>query len=74
MRKTVAILGVLIDDVVQAEALDRIEDFVRSGRFHQIATANTDFLVKALDDPGLKNILRDSDLVVRASARVTELA
>lgn len=64
MRKTVAILGVLIDDVNQSEAVDRIEDFVRSGRFHQVATANTDFLIKALDDPELKNILRDSDMVV----------
>jgi N-acetylglucosaminyldiphosphoundecaprenol N-acetyl-beta-D-mannosaminyltransferase len=64
MRRTVAILGVPIDDLNSEEALHRIEEFIASGRFHQVATANTDFLVKAAFDPELRTILRESDLVV----------
>jgi len=64
MRKTVAILGIPIDDLNTAEALERLEEFIRSGRFHQVATANTDFLIKAHEDPELQTILRAADLVV----------
>jgi N-acetylglucosaminyldiphosphoundecaprenol N-acetyl-beta-D-mannosaminyltransferase len=64
MRKTVAILGIPIDDLDFSQAMARIEEFIRSGRFHQVATANTDFLIKAQGDPELKTILRDADMVV----------
>jgi len=64
MRKTVAILGIPIDDLDSAQALQRLEQFVESGRFHQVATANTDFLIKAHADPELKSILLAADMVV----------
>jgi N-acetylglucosaminyldiphosphoundecaprenol N-acetyl-beta-D-mannosaminyltransferase len=64
MRKTVAILGIPIDDLNTAEAIERLDQFVQSGRFHQVATANTDFLIKAHEDPELRAILRNADLVV----------
>lgn len=64
MRKTVGILGTAIDILDTEEALERIEQFVCERRFHQVATANTDFLINALADPELRHILRIADLVV----------
>jgi N-acetylglucosaminyldiphosphoundecaprenol N-acetyl-beta-D-mannosaminyltransferase len=64
MRNTVAILGIPIDELNTQQALQRLREFIESGRFHQVATANTDFLIKAMHDPELATILRQSDLVV----------
>jgi N-acetylglucosaminyldiphosphoundecaprenol N-acetyl-beta-D-mannosaminyltransferase len=64
MRKIVSILGIPIDDLDTSEVLTRLEEFVESGRFHQVATANVDFLIKAHEDPELMRILRMADLVV----------
>jgi len=63
MRELIVIAGVPIDDLNMEEALDRIEDFILSRRPHQIATVNTDFIVKAWDDPELRHILQDSDML-----------
>ncbi|NLB97085.1 MAG: WecB/TagA/CpsF family glycosyltransferase [Armatimonadetes bacterium] len=63
MRRLTVVLGVPVDEVTQAEALDRIEEFVaRGGRVHQVATVNSDFLARALADPELLHILRHVDL------------
>jgi N-acetylglucosaminyldiphosphoundecaprenol N-acetyl-beta-D-mannosaminyltransferase len=66
MRKLLIILGVPIDDLSMPETLDRIEEFVAhgraTGRTHQIATINADFVVNALHDPELGQILQESDL------------
>ena len=45
-------------------ALARMEQFIQERRFHQVATANADFLINALADPELRHILRNADLVV----------
>ncbi len=62
-RNTVCIAGTPIDRLSRAEAVNKIDSFVKSRRFHQVATANTDFLVNALSDPELTHILRHSDMV-----------
>ena len=62
MRRIVAILGIPIDDLDTQEVIQRLDEFVISKRFHQAATVNTDFLIKAQNDPELTAILRDSDL------------
>ena len=53
MRKLLVILGVPIDDLNMNEALDRLEDFVvigrETGKSHQVATVNADFVVKDSD-------------------------
>ncbi len=64
MRDTIAILGVPIDDLDTKQVIERIGEMVASGRFHQVATANTDFLVRAGEDPELRTILRLADMVV----------
>jgi N-acetylglucosaminyldiphosphoundecaprenol N-acetyl-beta-D-mannosaminyltransferase len=60
----VAILGVPIDGVPMEQAIRRIEEFIRQGTFHQLATANVDFLVQALTNREYKQILCKCDLVV----------
>jgi N-acetylglucosaminyldiphosphoundecaprenol N-acetyl-beta-D-mannosaminyltransferase len=64
MRDTVSISGIPIDKLDTEKALERIEEFIANRRFHQVATANTNFLVNALFDLELRHILRASDLVV----------
>lgn len=48
------------------EALDRIESFIATsratGKTHQIATVNADFVVNSLRDPELRRILQESDM------------
>lgn len=66
MRKLLVILGVPIDDLDVDETLDRLERFVYTGRqtgkAHQVATINTDFVVKSLQDPELRYLLQEVDL------------
>jgi N-acetylglucosaminyldiphosphoundecaprenol N-acetyl-beta-D-mannosaminyltransferase len=59
-----AIVGVPIDSVSMHETLERIEGFIREGSFHQVATANVDYLVNAATNPYFKEILCRCDLVV----------
>jgi N-acetylglucosaminyldiphosphoundecaprenol N-acetyl-beta-D-mannosaminyltransferase len=59
-----AILGVPIDNVSMQETLQRIEEFISEGSFHQIATANVDYLVNAIKDPDYRHTLCMCDLVV----------
>ncbi|MFZ1395801.1 MAG: WecB/TagA/CpsF family glycosyltransferase [Candidatus Promineifilaceae bacterium] len=48
--------------------MDRLEDFVEVGRAtgknHQVATVNADFVVKAMSDPELRFLLQESDLLM----------
>ena len=67
-RPPALIFGVPITDVTMDEAIDLVVDLVAhgraTGRVHQIATVNVDFLVNALDDPGLIDILQRSTACV----------
>jgi N-acetylglucosaminyldiphosphoundecaprenol N-acetyl-beta-D-mannosaminyltransferase len=65
-RKLLVILGIPIDDLNMQEALERIEEFVTIGRAtgktHQVATVNADFVVNALQDPELRHLLQEADM------------
>src|ERR1700756_5013050 len=61
---SVAVLGVPINNVTMDEAVRIIEDKIESGGCHQVATANVDFLMNAIHDPELQNILCSCSLVV----------
>jgi N-acetylglucosaminyldiphosphoundecaprenol N-acetyl-beta-D-mannosaminyltransferase len=63
-NQSVAILGVPIDNVTMQQALQAIEQGVREKGFHQIATANVDFLINSIHDLELKEILSDCFLVL----------
>lgn len=64
----VLVAGVPVDDVTMDEALDLIMELVADGRArdtcHQVATVNVDFVVNALDDDAVMEILRRSSLSV----------
>src|SRR5579862_8135391 len=64
MTNGLAILGVPVDNVSMEETVGKIEEFIRDGSFHQIATANVDYLVNAVNNPLYKEILCRCDLVV----------
>src|SRR5450432_1697250 len=64
MTNGLTILGVPIDNVTMEETLGKIDEFIAEGSFHQLATANVDFLVNAVNDPQYREILCRCDLVV----------
>jgi N-acetylglucosaminyldiphosphoundecaprenol N-acetyl-beta-D-mannosaminyltransferase len=60
----VAILGVAVDNLTMDEVLTAVEAKIREGGFHQIATANVDFLIKSIHDEELYETLARCDLVL----------
>jgi N-acetylglucosaminyldiphosphoundecaprenol N-acetyl-beta-D-mannosaminyltransferase len=61
---TVAVLGVPFHNVTMDETVALIEEQVREGTFHQVATANVDFLKNSIKDKRLRDILCSCDVVV----------
>ncbi len=62
--RTVAVLGIPFHDATMDEAVALIEEQVREGGFHQVATANVDFLKNSLNNPDLRDILCSCDMIV----------
>ncbi|HBI33640.1 MAG TPA: hypothetical protein DEA43_03415 [Candidatus Moranbacteria bacterium] len=58
------ILGVRIDNFSKKEILEKIEFFLNEEKFHQIATVNPEFILRAQKDLEFKNILNKADLNV----------
>ena len=61
---TVAVLGVPFQNVTMDEAVALIEEQIREGGFHQVATANVDFLKNAIRDKDMRDILCSCEIVV----------
>ena len=61
---TVAVLGVPFHNVTMDETVAQIEEQIREGGFHQVATANVDFLKNAIHDQRLRDTLCSCDMVV----------
>ncbi len=60
----IALLGVRVNNVSTNQAVSIIDFLIDQGGFHQIATANVDFLNKAAVDPELMEILHSCELVL----------
>jgi N-acetylglucosaminyldiphosphoundecaprenol N-acetyl-beta-D-mannosaminyltransferase len=60
----VSVLGVPIDNVSMDEVLEKVEEWILEGGFHQIATANTDFLINSIVDDELEEVLSRCDMVL----------
>lgn len=58
------ILGVKIDNLSQKEILEKIESFLVDGSWHQIATINPEFILRAQKEEEFRNILNRCDLNV----------
>jgi N-acetylglucosaminyldiphosphoundecaprenol N-acetyl-beta-D-mannosaminyltransferase len=56
------ILGVRVDCLDTKQALERIEGFVASGRLHQVATVNPEFVMRAQKDREFARVLDAADL------------
>lgn len=62
MRKQINILGVAIDDVTEAEALERIAEFVAAGGPHQVVTVNPEFVMEARHNAEFRQVLAGASL------------
>lgn len=62
--KRIAILGVPVDNLSMDETIEALDRLIETDGFHQIATANIDFLMKAIGDDELMDILQRCDLVL----------
>jgi N-acetylglucosaminyldiphosphoundecaprenol N-acetyl-beta-D-mannosaminyltransferase len=60
----VAILGVAIDNLTMDQVLDSLEAQIAEGGFHQIATANVDFVIISVRDEELREVLNRCDIVL----------
>jgi N-acetylglucosaminyldiphosphoundecaprenol N-acetyl-beta-D-mannosaminyltransferase len=63
-RRSVAVLGVPFDNVTMNEAMELIEEKIEEQGFHQVATANVDFVIHAMSDQVLQEVLCSCDLIV----------
>jgi len=62
-RRLVVILGVPFDNMTMEEVVARIEDFVLAGEPRYVATANVNFVVKAIHDPEFMEIVQTADII-----------
>lgn len=58
------ILGIRIDNFSKQEILEKIEFFLKEEKFHQIATVNPEFILRAQNDREFKKILNETKLNV----------
>lgn len=60
----IEILGVTVDSLTMAEAVRRVQGYIKKRKPRLIATANAEMLMRATSDMELKKILNAADLVV----------
>lgn len=60
----VDVLGVGVDVVTAQEAVERLVELWEKGGSHQVVTLNPEMIMAARQDPRLKDVLRQSSLVV----------
>jgi N-acetylglucosaminyldiphosphoundecaprenol N-acetyl-beta-D-mannosaminyltransferase len=63
-RRSVAVLGVPFDNVTIEEAVNLIEEKIDERGFHQVAPANLDFVIHAINDKTLQDLICSCDLIV----------
>ena len=68
MIERVKILGVEVDAVTMAQAVEKIENLIDERKSSIVATANAEMLMRATEDEELKKILNSSELVVADGA------
>jgi N-acetylglucosaminyldiphosphoundecaprenol N-acetyl-beta-D-mannosaminyltransferase len=58
----IRILGVAVDNIVEAEALERIAGFVAVGGPHQVVTVNPEFVMEAQRNSAFRRVLADANM------------
>src|SRR5947207_1621332 len=56
------ILGVAVENIVEAEAIERIAGFVTEDRPHQIVTVNPEFVMEARHNQAFRRVLAAADM------------
>lgn len=70
MRNTVDILGVPVDRVTMDEAVEKVDNFLKEEGIHVIYTPNAEIMMAAYQDPSLKKILCEADMLIPDGAGV----
>jgi len=63
-NSSIAILGIAVNNLTMQEVLNAVEAAIAEGGFHQIATANVDFLINSVRDEELRETLLRCDIVL----------
>ena len=63
-QKKIALLNTFFNDLTCLEAVDVIDDLIRKKQKAYVVEVNTDVAVKIEDDPYLKQITDEADLVL----------
>jgi N-acetylglucosaminyldiphosphoundecaprenol N-acetyl-beta-D-mannosaminyltransferase len=61
-KQRIRILGVAVDNVVEAEAIERIASFVAAGGPHHIVTVNPEFVMEARRNSAFRRVLAAADM------------
>ncbi len=56
------ILDIKIDNLAKLEIKDKLNSYIKSNNFHQIATVNPEFIIESLNNKKFKQILNQCDL------------
>ena len=64
LLKQVEILGVNVNSLTMAQAVEAVQQFIAEKKVALVATANAEMLMRATQDEELKDILNQADLVV----------
>jgi N-acetylglucosaminyldiphosphoundecaprenol N-acetyl-beta-D-mannosaminyltransferase len=62
IRQRFQILGVAVDNVVEAEAIERIAGFVTEDGPHQVVTVNPEFVMEARRNSAFRRVLAAADM------------
>ena len=70
----ISFLNTYIDNLTAGEAKKAVDQFIQADGFHYVVTPNSDIVVKMQDDPELKNICDNADLILTDGQIVVKLS
>lgn len=60
--RSIRVLGVRVDDLIESEAVARIDRLIRTGGTHHVVTVNPEFVIEARRNPAFAAVLANADL------------
>ena len=67
-------LNTYIDNLTFAEAKEKVDELIREDGYHYVVTPNSDIVVKMQDDPELKQICDNADLILTDGQIVVKIS
>jgi N-acetylglucosaminyldiphosphoundecaprenol N-acetyl-beta-D-mannosaminyltransferase len=62
VKARIHILGIAIDNLIEAEAIERVAGFVAAGGPHQVVTVNPEFVMEARRNSAFRRVLAAADM------------